>query len=185
MRERDTLDITLADIAEQSGSNAALVKYYFGSKEGLLFAVLENDIASSLEAIEKLLDSGLPPEEMMRKHLTGLVEAYYRIPYLNRLIHSMSRDATSARIRDVADNFVKPITVAQARILKAGIATGVFRKVDPTCFYFQTTGAASALYSQRFVLKAALGVDHITARLHKKYVRQLVDTFMVALSPEV
>ena len=34
MRERDDLDIPLAVIAARAGGSAALVKYYFGNKEG-------------------------------------------------------------------------------------------------------------------------------------------------------
>ncbi len=41
MVERDTVDISVADIADRAGLNTQLIRYYFGSKEGMLLALLK------------------------------------------------------------------------------------------------------------------------------------------------
>jgi AcrR family transcriptional regulator len=43
MTERNSIDISLSELAKKSGINAALVKYHFGNKDGLLLALLARD----------------------------------------------------------------------------------------------------------------------------------------------
>ena len=46
MIERASIEVSLADIAQKSGVNAALVKYHFGNKDGLLLGLLARDAAT-------------------------------------------------------------------------------------------------------------------------------------------
>ena len=55
MIERSSIEISLSDIAQKSGANAALVKYHFGNKDGLLLALLARDAATEMSNLEYLL----------------------------------------------------------------------------------------------------------------------------------
>ncbi len=53
---RSSIEVSLSDIAQKSGVNAALVKYHFGNKDGLLLALLIHYLLheSSTEAADEV-----------------------------------------------------------------------------------------------------------------------------------
>ena len=131
MAERDTIDVTIAEIAARADANVALVSYYFGGREGLLVALAKRDADDALGRLDKLMQTDLPPEEKLRTHIVAAVYAYFRRPYLNRLLHALIRDANPEVAREVGDFFVRPLAEARRKILRDGFKSGAFRKVDP------------------------------------------------------
>ena len=118
----------------------------------------------------------------MRIHLQGILDTYYRIPYLNRLIQYMVRDAEPERVQHIGNELLKKIAGAQARMIEDGIASGEFRAVDPKLFYFNTIGAADGLYSNRLTLQVVFeGKPHADDDLHARYRAHTVETLMAGL----
>ena len=182
MREQDTVDIGILDIAARAQVNHGMIRYYFGSKEGMLLALLDRDVGVRIRQLAALFRLNVTPTERMRIHLEGILDTYYQIPYLNRLIQLMVRDATPERVHHIAEELLKPIANAQQRIIKEGIAAGEFRKVDPKLFYFNTIGSADGLYANRFTLSAVFGgIAAADDALHARYKRQTVETLMAGL----
>jgi TetR/AcrR family transcriptional regulator len=182
MRENDTVEIGILDIAARANVNHGMIRYYFGSKEGMLLALLDRDVGLRINQLRALFRLDVTPTERMRIHLEGILDTYYRIPYLNRLIQLMVRDATAERVHHIAEELLKPIADAQHRIIQEGIATGEFRKVDPKLFYFNTIGSADGLYANRFTLSAVFGgIAAADDALHERYKRQTVETLMAGL----
>src|ERR1700733_6250862 len=87
--ERQSIEISLADIASKAALNSALVKYYFGGKTGLLVALLQRDAARALTLMDELLGMTISAGQKMRLHLRGIMNTYKRSPYLNRLLHAL------------------------------------------------------------------------------------------------
>lgn len=182
MREQDTVEIGILEIAARAQVNHGMIRYYFGSKEGMLLALLDRDVGVRIRQLGALFRLDLTPTQRMRIHLEGILDTYYRIPYLNRLIQAMVRDATPERVHHIAEELLKPIAEAQHRMIEDGIAAGEFRKVDPKLFYFNTIGSADGLYANRFTLSAVFGgIPAADDSLHERYRHQTVETLMAGL----
>jgi AcrR family transcriptional regulator len=142
MRDEDTVDVSLSELAARSGLNSALVKYYFGNKAGLMKALLERDFAGILKAVDTLLAKEADPETKLRLHMTAVVNTFFRTPYIHRLLMRLIRQEPPEVAQHLADTCLQPMLDAYARLIGEGVAAGVFRPVDPQFFYFTVIGAA-------------------------------------------
>jgi AcrR family transcriptional regulator len=175
MIERNSIDVSLSELAKKSGVNAALVKYHFGNKDGLLLALLIRDSKSELENLAYLWRQPITPTEKLKLHVAGIIKAYHRFPYLNRLIHRLLYESSDAAANEVSRIFVKPVFEFQRRLLDAGIAVGEFRKLDPVLFYTSLIGACDHLFHGRQAMSQALGIGPVTDDVCHRYVLHMTD----------
>ena len=179
MREGDTVDVSLSELAKRSGLNSALVKYYFGNKAGLLKALIEREWAAIVASVDLLLAKDADPETKLRIHMAGVVDNFFRTPYTHRLLMRLIRESEPDEAQRLSDSYLKPLLDAYDALIGEGVAKGVFRPVDPQLFYFTVIGAADRFFSARLVLRHSSGTDVLDERLRDRYRAHLND-FVVA-----
>jgi AcrR family transcriptional regulator len=71
---------SIRDISKLTGMTLSNIYYYFGSKEGLLFAVLERSTRGIVEGLRRVCESSLEPLErfklLLRTHLSLILDTY-------------------------------------------------------------------------------------------------------------
>lgn len=176
MAERGTIEISLSDIAKHSGLNSALVKYYFGTKQRMMLALLEDVLGRGLEQLEGLIAMDLDPVEKLKLHIKGIINVYFRYPFINRLIHYLFEGEESGR--EVAEKISKPLAETQRKMIEEGISKGLFKPIDPMLFYFIVLGACDHLFFGRHMLRVAFNIDAISEDLRRNYTNTLLDMIL-------
>ncbi|OZB18947.1 MAG: hypothetical protein B7X53_01670 [Hyphomonas sp. 34-62-18] len=178
MSEVGSIDVSLHQIAKRAGVTAPLVKYHFGSKDGLLLALAQRDTAQSIKQLTELMAMNLDPAAKLRIHIQGIIRTYSRFPYLNRLLEHFLDDPEAEATRQIWSSFLMPLIEAQKQIVTAGIAAGQFRQVDYKYVYFLINGACQYIFSTRITLREMIGEKKVGQELAREYAAFAAETVL-------
>jgi len=182
MTEQDSVDVPLADIAERAGMNIALIKYYFGNKEGMMTALVVREAERIVREFRALVAmEGVEPVEKLRRHIAAQVMIYWRFPYFDGLLRNLLRDSSSESARLITREYISAVCDAQQTLLTAASAKGQIKAVDARNFYFATSGACHYLFSARATLKHVFGHDRISDDMARSYANDVARMIMEGL----
>jgi AcrR family transcriptional regulator len=144
-------------IAEQSGANKRMLYYYFGSKEDLYIAVLE-DVYGAMRRTEAELDvTHLEPVEGLRRLIEFKFDYYLENPVVIRILAGENfQDARflkrSKRLRQMHVSVVESLEA----VLTAGRKAGIMRPgIDPVQLYISIAGLSYFYFANSATLSAA------------------------------
>ena len=165
------------EIAEKTRTTKRMLYYYFGGKESLYIAVLEQAYAG-IRALERELDvEHLDPVEAMRKLAELTFDHHEAHPDFIRLvsienIHRAEHIARSATLSGLAN----PALGVLARILERGRAAGTFRTgVDPLDIHMMISAFCVFRTANRHTFKAIFQRDMLDPKRRKHYRTMLGD----------
>ena len=173
------------DIASRTGMSKRMIYYYFGSKEGLYAAVLEEAYGAMRDAEAALNLDNLPPAEAMRRMVEITFDHHAANPGFVRLvavenIEGARQVAASPAIRTRNAEVIGRITALLAR----GEASGVFRRgVDPLDLHMLVSSFCFYRVSNRHTLGAIFGAQVAAPEVAARQREMMVHAVMRYLAP--
>lgn len=182
MAEANNVDVPLSKIAARCGLNSALVKYYFGNRQGLLFALVDDILSRGIHQMQELATMDMDPVEKLKLHIRGMVTIYFRFPFINRVFHKLFLDPEFGD--KMATQVSTPLAMAQKALLTEAVEAGLIKPVEPMYFYFIVVGACDHLFFGHHVMRAAYGIERIDDALMRDYANVLIDLILDGLLTE-
>ncbi len=174
------------EIAERAGVNKRMLYHYFGDKDGLFLAVLEESYARLRQRERDLQLDHLPPATAMRRLVETTWDHYLKHPEFIRFLNSENMHRArhlrqSSRAREMHSPFVEMID----QILDRGVEQGVFRKgIDPVELYISIAGIGYFYLSNRFTLSVIFDRDLEQPDLLARWRMLMVEMVLSYLRPE-
>ena len=146
-------------ISSAAKSHDRMIYYYFGSKEGLFIAVLEEQYRRFNEAESAQLLQPGHPDEALTAVIRFMWQYYQKHPEFITLLntenlHRGKHIGKSLRARD----YSSPALAVLSGVLQSGVQQGLFRGDDSARDIYLMIAALAYLYlSNRFTLSAFLG----------------------------
>ncbi|PAL22040.1 TetR family transcriptional regulator [Sphingopyxis sp. GW247-27LB] len=183
LSEATNIDVSLNEISQRASVNSAMIKYYFGNKEGLLLALLERDAETAMASLKALSDMDMPAQKKLKIHINGIINAYYKSPYINRLIHYMVESGSPEASRRVAQIFIEPMIEVYRDMVAQGVREGVLKDVDPGLLYYCLVGAADHIFHAGYSVPATLGIERLDDGIKQRYAELVCDIYLRGLAP--
>jgi TetR/AcrR family transcriptional regulator len=173
------------EIAHRAGVGKRMLYHYFGNKEALWLAVLE-DAYAKIRAEERLLAVGrLPPLEGMRRLIEFSIDYCQNNPDFVALLigENLNRARHLRRSRCIRDMHLSLLAVI-ADLLKRGARAGDFRRgIDPAELYITIAALGFFYFSNVHTLSVIFGRDLNAPATRRRHRRHAVEVILGYLRP--
>jgi TetR/AcrR family transcriptional regulator len=146
------------DIARRAGINKQLVYHYFGSKDGLYTAVLEEVYHEIREKEAALALDALPAEEAMRRLVEFSFDYLQKSPDFVRILADENAHQGRHLQQSAVAEMNRPIIDLMKKTIDRGVEEGVFRRgLDPLHVYLSIAGMSFFYFANIHTLSRAFG----------------------------
>ncbi|MGA9774157.1 MAG: TetR family transcriptional regulator [Blastocatellia bacterium] len=127
--ERGLTGVAIREIASEAGVNGAMIHYYFGNKDGLYQAILEN----AASRVRSLIANATGSDASARERLTSFVSAYAEYIFTHpNLARILSREMLSGgqHITKLLQKYIPANYGMLREAMSEGVRLGEMRPID-------------------------------------------------------
>jgi AcrR family transcriptional regulator len=168
------------EIAEQTHSSKRMIYYYFGGKDELYRAVLEQAYSGIREREQALDFEAMAAEDALREMVVHTFDYHCNHPEFVRLVmnENILQGAHIGSVKGIKDRN-RSVVAALTAILDRGVAEGAFR-AGISAMDLHVTMSALCFYnvSNRYTLNAIFGIDLTSPEARKQRRNHVVDAVL-------
>lgn len=178
--ERGLAGARIGAIARAARVNKALLYYYFSSKEELHRSTLTTLFRQLREQASAALDGGGSPREQLLRYINSYFDFMVAHPNYPRLFERELMSEEPRLVALVQEN-LRPLQRRLNALLRAGMADGEFREVDPQHTIFTLVAMTVFYFAAVPVLTQLWGSDPLAPRRVAARRRAILDFMEHAL----
>jgi TetR/AcrR family transcriptional regulator len=173
------------DIAVVAGVNKQLVYHYFGNKERLYTAVLEDAYARFRAREEQLDIADLPAKDGLARLIERIFDSCVGLRDVVALITDENRHhARHVRGSSKITTMHRHLIAVIEELLSRGAREGTFRQdINPVRLFVSILGLCSICISNQYTLSAIFDLDLTSSRELRQYRAHVVEFTLQALRP--
>jgi AcrR family transcriptional regulator len=176
--------LTVREVASRAGCDVALVNYYFGSKDGLLAAALEDALAELREVLETNTRREGTFEEQVRRMVREPILAMGERRHLPRMIIGQILLERGPQ----ADRWIAALGMSQLEavggIVEDGIRSGAFRPVDARALVYSFSAIPAFFFLMAPVIERILGEEAVSQEAVESFADAVTDLVLHGLLRE-
>lgn len=173
---------SVREIAGKADVNVAMINYYFGGKEKLFDAVLQNRL-SGLHGIftEMVKDQSHTAIEKIESVIDLVIDRKFSNREFHYLLHSELALKRRPELKEKISEYIMLNISPVKKIIKEGISSGEFRKVDIELTVTTIIGTIHYLLVSDTICQKILGKPSSFAPFRNKELKERVNAHLKAL----
>jgi TetR/AcrR family transcriptional regulator len=174
--------LTMARVAQAGGVDPALVRYYFGSLDGLLIELISKLLAGrTASGLRYLSDTG-PVEHRFKRRVRAILQENAKHPFFHDLLVERIFRSDDAAAKAVLQDLAQRGLHMATKLIEDGKNSGELRAADPAFLHMLVVGACTFFVSGGALVEA-LRQRPTSERTLDAFADFLVDVLMNGLRP--
>lgn len=172
--------LTMAEISAAANVTPALIRYYFGGKEGLFMAAASAQLDALQQKGQAAVDKGGSLKSRLAERLLGMVGQVQENPHFHKLIMDAVYSGSTKESETLTSQ-----AASRGLMLTLSLLHGTdepLRKVDPRFLHIAMIGMTEFFGSSEVFLQQLFGKDEDPEALRQRYVDFLVDLLLHGLT---